>query len=434
MSVASIVLIYALVFIVGAVILRIPVGYAMGITSLAMFSLLGISRLQYSKGINTTLDSFTFLAVPFFIFAGALMQYSGISEALVKLIDTIAGRVRASLAIVSVLASLAFGVLTGSNMATLSTIGGMMIPEMKKKGYTAAFCGALIASCSFLGTFIPPSVPGIMFALAAGCKVSEVWLSTLVPGLMFGLGYIIWSVVHCWNVEDKGQIEKFVPKKYFGNIGKQSIRSIPAMIMPVIIFGGIYGGIFTATEAGAVSCLYGICYFVIKKVALKKRLDKSLWRISVDSMASTAMICCLMCFARSAGYTFTLSTVANDLAAYMTAHISSKIMFLIVLNLILLIEGMIVDLNSGILIMTPLFMPTVVAFGIDPIHFGAMLLCNLSIGTITPPMAGCLYFGASLAEAPIVDTIKEIIPFVFIGIICIALIAVFPDISLCLIR
>ncbi|HOR87076.1 MAG TPA: TRAP transporter large permease [Bacillota bacterium] len=434
MSAATIVLIYVAIFIFTAVFLRIPVGFSMGITALCMFSILGIPIAHYSKGINATLDNFPFLAVPFFVLAGALMQYSGISKSLVKMIDAVAGRVRASLSIVTVLASLAFGVLTGSNMATLSTIGGLMIPEMVKKGYKRSFCGALVASCSYLGTFIPPSVPGIMFALAAGQKVSEVWLSTIIPGLMFGGGYVIWCVISQWNTEDKSDIKPFVAGPYFKNIGKQFITSIPALIMPAIIFGGIYGGIFTPTEAGSISCAYGIFYFVVQKYVRRQKLDKSLWRITIDSMASTAMICCLMAFARSAGYTFTLSSVANDLATYLTTHIQSKVMFMIILNVILLIEGTFVDLNSGILIMTPLLMPTIVKFGIDPIHFGAILLCNLSIGTVTPPMAGCLYFGSTLAKSNIVETIKEVMPFVYIGIACVAILSAFPNVALAIVH
>lgn len=426
--------VYILIFVLAVVVLRIPVAYSMGITGLAMFLLIGMPINEFSRGAQSAIYSYTYLALPFFVFAGAIMQYSGISESLIKVVDAIAGRIRASLAIVTILASMAFGVLTGSNIATQSTIGGMMIPAMKKKGYSPEFCAALVAACAFLGTFIPPSVPGIMFAIAAGQKVSDVWLTTIVPGFIFGGGYAVWSLIHCWNVEDKSDLPPFNLTQYTEHVGKQLFNSIPALIMPVIIFGGIYGGIFTAIEAGAVSCLYGICYFIVKKYAAKKEMELSMWQISIKSMGSTAMVCAILVFAKVAGYTFTLTTIASDLATFLTMTITSKFAFLVVLNIILLIEGMFVDLNAGILIMTPLLMPTVQAYGIDPLHFGAILLCNLSIGTITPPMATCLYFGASQANSNILGTIKEIMPFVFVGIISVSILTIFPEIALIFVK
>ena len=260
------------------------------------------------------------------------MQHSGISGSLIKLIDAIAGRMKASLGAVTILASAAFGLLTGSNMATMATIGGIMIPEMTKKGYKKSYSGALIAACSYLGTFIPPSVPGIMYALCSGCKVSEVWLSTVIPGILFVIGYLIYNRVSQRNTEEK-TTEPFKLSSYAANIGKQTVQSFGALLMPIIIFGGIYGGVFTATEAGAVSVAYGIIYYVIKLLSRHRhgeKMEVGMYAIFRDSMATTAMICCTLCFARSAGYIFTLSGVADALADFIVNNFQNKYVFLLV--------------------------------------------------------------------------------------------------------
>lgn len=434
MSAVSIVLLFILIFALSACMFRVPVAFAMGGTALIMFLLVGIKFPYYAQGLYTTLDSFSYLAIPFFVLAGGIMQYSGISEALIKLIDAIAGRMKASLGAVTILASLAFGVLTGSNMATMATIGGIMIPEMTKKGYKKSYSGALVSACSYLGTLIPPSVPGIMFALSAGCKVSEVWLSTVIPGILFAAGYLIYNRISQKNTEPAIS-EPFKLPKYSANLGKQFVNSFGALLMPVIIFGGIYGGVFTATEAGAVSVAYGIIYYVIKLIRRRmtgKKMERGLYSIFRDSMATTAMICCLLCFARSAGYVFTLSGVADALATFIVDNFKNKYVFLLVLNVIFLIQGTFIDLNSGILIMTPLLLPSVQAMGIDPIHFGAIMLCNLNIGSITPPLAGSLYFGAKLAGADTMDTIKEAVPFMIIGMVCVLIVTYVPFTALAL--
>lgn len=435
MSAITVVLLFIVIFAALACFLRVPVAFAMGGTALIMFAVIGLKPAHYAQGLYTTLDSFSYLAIPFFVLAGGLMQYSGISESLVRLIDAIAGRLKASLGAVTILASLAFGVLTGSNMATMATIGGIMIPEMDKKGYKNSYCGALVAACSYLGTLIPPSVPGIMFALSSGCKVSEVWLSTVIPGIMFAAGYLVYNRYSQRNTEKKDDVA-FSLARYSANVCRQFGRSFGALLMPIIIFGGIYGGIFTATEAGAVSVAYGLIYYVLKLIRKKKnggKMEAGLFPIFRDSMATTAMICCLLCFARSAGYVFTLSGVADALSVFIVNNFNNKYTFLLALNIIFLIQGTFIDLNSGILIMTPLLLPSVQAMGIDPIHFGAIMLCNLNIGSITPPLAGSLYFGAKLAKADVVETIKEAVPFMLIGIICTLIVTYLPITALALI-
>lgn len=428
MSPVLVIGLYLLIFIVAAVLFKTPVGFAMGLSAIVMFAVTGLTTSFYSQGFVAALDNFAFLAVPYFIFAGDLMKYSGLSSSLIGWVDSIAGRIRGSLGTVTILASAAFGVLTGSNMATQSTIGKIMIPEMINKGYRRSYAAALSAATCFLGTFIPPSVPGIMYALAAGQKVSEVWLSTLFPGFLFAGIYIAYNTFSQWNTES-AKTEPFELKKYSAEIGKSTVRAIPALIMPIIIFGGIYGGICTATEAGGVSALYGLLYLIFNKFFRKKDIEKNLYGIAKESMITTAIVCALLAFSKTASYIFTLTGVSDALAVFIVEYVHSKFLFLVFINILFLFLGTFMDLNSGIMIMTPLLLPSAQAMGLSPIHFGAIMICNLNIGCLTPPLAGSLYFGAAMAEADTWETIKDEIPFILIGIFCMILISAFPWLS-----
>jgi C4-dicarboxylate transporter DctM subunit len=303
-----------------------------------------------------------------------------------------------------------------------------MIPLMVERGYRRSYCAALTASASFLGTFIPPSVPGIMYALSSGAKVSEVWLSTVVPGIIFMIVYVGWNTISQWNTEAKVS-EPFHLGKYFKTAGQTTWRAVPAILMPVIIFGGIYGGIFTPTEAGAVSCVYGVLFLAVRYFAQKFTAEKGLHTIAKESMVTTAMIGVLLVFAKPAGYVFTLSGVSDSLAVFVAETFHGKVGFLLVVNFIFLIMGCILDLDSAILIMTPLLLPSVLKMGITPVHFGAIMLTNLNIGALTPPLALQLYFGAAMAEADVMDVIKDVIPFIILGVGCVLLTSFMPVLS-----
>jgi C4-dicarboxylate transporter DctM subunit len=249
--------IFLLVFLGTSLLFKLPMAFSMGLTCVAMIVFVGQPSLSLAQTSFASLDSFPFLAIPFFVFAGALMQYSGISTSLVNFIQAFVGRLRGSLGALLVLTSMAFGVLTGSTVATLSSIGKMMVPELVKHGYKKSYASALAAASGFLGILIPPSVPGIFYALAAGQNIAEVWIATAGPAIFIGLGYIIVNFLIHGRNEAKAT-EPLIFKSFTKNIVKQTKNALPALLMPIIIFGGIYGGAFTPTEAGAVC---GFSYF-----------------------------------------------------------------------------------------------------------------------------------------------------------------------------
>jgi C4-dicarboxylate transporter DctM subunit len=420
--------IFLLFFIGLAMFCKMPVGYSIGAATLAVIFANGMKTSTLCTVAFSGLDSFPLLAVPLFIFAGAIMQHSGIAHALVNLIDSIVGRIRGSLGAVTVLASAAFGVLTGSCMATISCIGGIMVPEMKKKGYSPSYCAALAAASSFLGILIPPSVPGIMYGLCASVSISAVWLSTIGPAILCTILFITINYFKQGRKEVK-DTAPITASLYFGNVGKSFLKSIPALIMPVIIFGGIYGGIFTATEAGAAAVLYGTLFYFGKKVLHLGGTDSSFMQMTVDSAISTATICILIGFSNCSGRVISMIGIAEAIKAFVTSHIASATVFLIFANILFLICGMLIDINAAILLVVPLLLPTATAMGIGTIHFGAIILVNLSVGFITPPFCSSVFMAQKLSGARYVDIIKDVMPFVIASLVVVVLTTYIPALS-----
>lgn len=419
--------IFLLFFLCLAMFCKVPVGYSIGAATLAVILFNGMKPSTLCTVAFSGLDSFPLLAVPLFIFAGAIMQHSGIAKALIKLIDSIVGRIRGSLGAVTILASAAFGVLTGSCMATISCIGGIMIPEMKKRGYSSSYCAALAAASSFLGILIPPSVPGIMYGLCASVSISAVWLSTIGPAILCMIMFITINYFVKGRREEK-DTSSLTCSLYLGNVGKAFVRSIPALIMPVIIFGGIYGGVFTATEAGAAAVLYGAIFYACKKIFYKDA-DEKFIKMTVESAISTATICILIGFSNCSGRVISMIGIAEAIKAFVTTHIASAAVFLIFANILFLICGMLIDINAAILLVVPLLLPTATAMGIDTIHFGAIVLVNLSVGFITPPFCSSVFMAQKLSGARYVDIVKDVMPFVIASLIVVVLTTYIPAIS-----
>lgn len=414
-------------FLILCMVCRMPVAHGLGAASLLVFITCNLDTITVGQAAFNSLDSFTFLAIPFFIYAGTLMEHSGISKCLIDWIRGIIGRVRGSLGIICILASMAFGVLTGSAMATISAIGKIMAPEMEKYHYPKAYTSAMLASTSFLGILIPPSVPGIMYALSAGQKISDVWMVTIGPALIFGLGYIIWNYIRIGRREDPASLPpKQSASGYLSNLGRSTFNAIPALLMPVIIYGCIYGGICTPTEAGALSAIYGILYWFIARVFLKKKMTATFWKVAAISGASTAAIGLLNAYAGVSGKALTLAGVSSFLSELVINNISSRVGFLILVNVLFLFMGTFMDINATILIMTPLLLPIAQSYGITPIHFGAITLVNLCVGFMTPPFAAGIFVSAKITGATFGATVKEIWPFIIVGLIAIIITTACP--------
>ncbi len=420
--------IFLLFFIGLAMFGKLPVAYSIAAATIMVILAAHIKPIAMGTVAFSGLDSFPLLSVPLFIYAGAIMQHSGIAHSLIDFIDSLVGRIRGSLGAVTILASAAFGVLTGSCMATISCIGGIMIPEMKKKGYTDSYCAALAAAASFLGILIPPSVPGIMYGLCAGASISAVWLSTVGPAL---LCIIFFMTINYFKVGTKEERDTspITMNLYLGNVGKSFVRSIPALIMPVIIFGGIYGGIFTATEAGAAAVTYGLAFFLVKYLTKREDLDIGFYKMTYEAAISTATISILIGMSNCSGRIISMIGIAEAIKAFITAHISSTFVFLIFANIVFLICGMLIDINAAILLIVPLLLPTATAMGLDTIHFGAIILVNLSVGFITPPFCSSVFMAQKISGARYVEIVRDVLPFVFASLVVVILTTYIPAVS-----
>lgn len=299
MSALTALLVFLISFALVAVLFRMPVSFALGTSSLLVLAYAGFQLVTVPQFAFSGLDSFALLAIPFYIFAGVIMEYSGISKMLIDWVKSFVGRVRGATGIITTCACMAFGVLTGSAMATISAIGKMMVPELEKEGYPHGYSSALLAATCFLGILIPPSVPGIMYALASGAKITPVWMSTIGPAFIFAIGYFIINYFRIGRHQARPEKVEFHPTAKLLEIGKSTIYAIPALLMPIIIYGCIYGGLCTVTEAGAVSCVYGILYFFVLKIIDKKKIQITFWRCCAIAGASTArdrsaerLLCC----------------------------------------------------------------------------------------------------------------------------------------------
>lgn len=392
--------------------LRIPIPFSAGMAALLSMIVGGQDINSVPGAIFGALDSFPYLAIPAFIYSGDLMTLGGISSALMGWVRAILGRIKGSTAATVVVSSALFGTISGSSVATVSAIGSMMLPEMLKAGYEKRYSTALIAASGFIGILIPPSIPGIVYAMTSAMPVAEVWLSTACAGIMVCLVYIIYNRIFFAH-QEKMPEEPFTVKGYAKDVGSKSPRAIVALLMPLIIFVGVYGGILTPTEAGAVAVFYGfLAGWVIYPLIFKDKDNMGLIALTKKSAITSAGIVLLIAFAGVATKMFTFAGAGAALSQFMLGVTESPAIFLLIVNVVLIIVGMFMETNTSILLLGPILIPTAQAFGIDAIHFGAVMLLNLEIGMITPPFACNLFVASRISGLTIDKLLKPILGFI----------------------
>ncbi|MDY6047728.1 MAG: TRAP transporter large permease [Anaerobutyricum sp.] len=407
--------VFFVVFLIFA-FLRIPVGFAILLGGIAGYAVGGLPFATWPASLFAGLDSFPLLAIPAFFLAGDLMASGGISEAIVDFINAIVKRIRGALGCVLVVTCALFGAITGSSVATVSAVGNILKDPMLKAGYDKKYFTALISAAGFLGTLIPPSVPGIMYALVANQKVTDVWMSTVGPGILLT---VLYCVVNYFIFGRKMPkiTEPFKFSTFTDDLAKATPKALVAFIMPAIIFGGVYGGAFTATEAGAVAVVYGILAgWLIYPVFFKMKPDHTLVHTVRKSAISSLTIALLICTATIIGRMVALGGVTKVITDFMMNITDSKVVFLLICNVLLILVGMFLETNTGILLFCPILCPIAQAYGIDLVHFGAMLLLNLEIGLITPPFAANLFVACKMTKLSIDEILKDLIPFFLVCI------------------
>ncbi|WP_295743708.1 TRAP transporter large permease [uncultured Oscillibacter sp.] len=406
----QVLVLFLIVFLAASLLLRVPVAFGIGLGGAVVFTVYGYSMNSFSQTAFYGLDNFSLLAIPFFLFAGAIMEYSGISKSIFNFIDAFVGRVRASTGTVAVFACALFGALTGSTQATIAAIGKIVFPEMDKRGYEPAYQAALMASAGFLGVLIPPSMTGIIYATASGISIADAWMCTLIPGILLAALFSIVNYFHRIKVEPKVE-EPFVISQYVKHIGVSTKNAFWALLMPVIIFGGIYGGIFTATEAGAISALYGLIYYFIRRKTRPESVSGSLRDMMMFTISLTGVILLIMAFANVACKAIAFSGISQQLVVLITENISSPIVFLLIVNVLFIICGMFIDSNAAILLFVPLLTPIADAYGINQVQMAGIILVNLCMGAISPPFCVNVFVTTKLKKTQYVEVVHYIWPF-----------------------
>ncbi len=424
----QVLILFLAVFLGVSLILRIPVAFGIGIGGAVTFMVYGYSMNSFSQSAFYGLDNFSLLAIPFFLFAGAIMEYSGISKRIFDFIDSFVGRVRASTGTVAVFACALFGALTGSTQATIAAIGKIVFPEMDRRGYEPPYQAALMASAGFLGVLIPPSMTGIIYATASGISIADAWMCTLVPGIMLACMFSVVNYIHRRKVETK-PTEPFSMAEYGKHIAVSTKNAVWALMMPVIIFGGIYGGVFTATEAGAISAMYGLIYYFIKRMKDPTSVSGSLKDMMMFTISLTGVILLIMSFANVACKAIAFSGVSQQLVTLITEHVSSPIVFLLIVNVLFIICGMFIDSNAAILLFVPLLTPIADAYGINQVQMAGIILVNLCAGAISPPFCVNVFVTTKLKKTQYVQVVHYIWPFLGCCVAVLLMMTFIPGLS-----
>ena len=421
MSTATVaILLFGILFLL--FMLKMPIGFSLMISSIVVMIATGTGLEMVPKRLFTSCDSFSFMAVPFFILAGTLMSQGGISSRLCNFINSLLGRFPGGLGLVSVVACMFFAAISGSSAATTAAIGGMMIPEMVRRKYDKDFSAAINAAGGTIGVIIPPSIPFVTCGVLTGCSISTLFMAGFMPGILMGVALIVVVVI-------------ISAKKGYKDTTRFSAREILtyfkdaalAILMPVIVLGGIYTGFFTPTEAAVVAVMYGV---VVGMFVYRNITPKSLMKILKDAAGSTAQVMILICAASLFGYVLTAHRIPDAIATFILGLSTNKWVILLLINLLLLVVGTFLDTTAAIIILVPILYPIITSIGVDPIHFAMILCVNLAVGMITPPFGACLFVACGVADIGLGAITKKILPFIGALLVVIALVTIFEPISL----
>ena len=407
--------------------LNVPIAFTLGFSAIIPLLITEeFPLVAVTMAMTQAIDSFPFMAIPFFILAGNLMDKGGISERLVRFANSMVGSVHGGLAIVTVVACTFFGAISGSGPATVAAIGGIMIPFMVKEGYGAGFASAVAASAGCLGLFIPPSIAMITYGVTTGQSIGALFIGGVGPGLITALGLCL---VSYWISKKRG---------YKGNM-PFSMKNVIAtgknamypLLMPVIILGGIYGGIFTPTEAAAVAVFYAVIvgFFFTRELKLA-----DLPNILTGSAVTTAMVMLIIATASAFGRLLTLLELPAALVNFVVENNVNAMMFLLIINIAMLIIGTFMELNATILILAPILFPIAKTLGIDPVHLGIIMVVNMTFGLLTPPLGVHLFVSCGIAKIKFDVICREVYPFLLVAVSVIFIVSYFPQTAMWLVK
>lgn len=401
-------------------LIRTPIAVALGLASIVGLWASGIDLQIVIQRAFSTNNSFPLLAIPFFILAGEIMSTGGMSRRLVDFADALVGHFRGGLGAVAILASSFFAALSGSNAATVAAIGGVMNKPMAEKGYTSAYTASTIAAAGVTGMIIPPSILLILYGVVTGVSISDLFIAGILPGVLICASLLAmnWFLVRRENVA----LQSF---QGTGHIWTTFRAAFWPLLMPVIILSGIYGGVFTPTEAAVVAVLYGLIVGLI----FRELTMHGLYRAFFRAVLSTAVVMFIMNSAGVFAWLITINQIPQSISAYLSETTGSAIVYTLLVNVFLLIVGCMMNAAAAIVVFTSILYPAAMTFGIDPVVFGIIMAVNLSIGTVTPPLGVDLFIASAITNVSIERVVARILPFILILIVDLLLISFYPPLS-----
>ena len=415
---AGILIIMILVF----AIVGIPIAYSLGLSSLITILHEGFPLMVIPQKLFNGMDSFPLLAIPFFMLSGDLMNGGGLNKRIIRVANAFLGDLPGSLPIITIVASAFFAAISGSAVATVAAIGGITIPAMIKQGYPDHYAAGVASSASIVGPIIPPSITLIVYGSSLQLSISELFLASAVPGLLISLSFIIVAIYqakkHNFPKEGKSDMNEKIAALKDG---------FWALMMPVIILGGIFSGLFTPTEASVVAVVYS---FFIGLFIYKGFTIKDLPKILGEAAISTATIMLILATSKILAWVITVINLPTMVADAILGLTSSPFLILLLINFILLIVGCLIEANAAIIILIPVLVPIVTKLGMSPVTFGVLMTVNLCLGLLTPPVGACLLLGSDIAESKFEKAVVSMLPFFGIGLVVLMLVTFVPALTL----
>ncbi len=411
--------VYVFAVMLGLMAINVPIAICTGLATLVgIVASAGMPPMVMVQRMFVGLDTFTLIAVPLFIMAGRLMALGGLTRDLINVSKVLVGYMKGGLAYINIVASMLFAGITGSAASDTSSVGGILIPAMINKGYDKDFTVAVTATSSTIGVMIPPSIPMVVYGVAGNTSIGKLFLGGIVPGIMVGVVLMIVSAIMS-KKRNYPRDDSFTLRES----GIILLKGIPAMMSIIIILGGIIGGVFTATEAAGVAVLYS---FLLGMFYYREISFKDIPQIIAEVSITTGQVALMIATASALGYLFSHQGVPAMIGRMILGLTDSKFAILLLINGLLLFVGTWLDLSPAVIIFAPIFLPIVTQMGMDPVHFGVIMVVNLAIGLFTPPVGVCLFVACGIAKISIADTVKAFIPF-FIAMVVVLLLITYIE-------
>lgn len=408
----------------GFILLNVPIAFSLLLSGIALMLYVGdFSAFIIVRSMIRGIDSFSLLAIPFFILAGEIMNAGGLSRRIVGFARAFVGHIRGSLGYAAILSSMVFAGVSGSADADTSAIGSILLPMMDEEGYDKKTSTALLATAGCIGPVIPPSIPMILYGVTAGVSISKLFMGGIIPGVLIGVGLMV-----IWGIRSRKCCPATVSGHFSWKVLWQNTRqAFFALLLPVIILGGIVSGIITPTESGVIAVAYAL---IVSKFIYRELSLKELPKMLAATARSTAVIMMICGSAMAVAYYITVAQVPAQLSRLLLSISNNVVVIMILINILLLLIGCVMDLAPAIFLMTPILLPIIESFGLDPVYFGVVMCVNLCIGLVTPPVGTVLYVACGLAKISLSDLIKPLLPFLAVMVVVLMIITFIPGMIL----